>query len=62
MELTDKEFSMLVNALDKEFSRLARRPNGRDMFNNTADDYFDLVARITDARFSQLNREDNATT
>ena len=56
MELSDKEFSMIANALDKEATRLAKYRNGRDMFNNTHDDYYELIGRVMDERSAQLAR------
>ncbi|MFB9661561.1 hypothetical protein ACFQS3_02450 [Glycomyces mayteni] len=62
MELSAKELSMLANALDKEYDRLVRVMNGRDMFNNTAEDYFGLIGRVMDERMGSSVESDHCRT
>jgi len=60
MELSDKEFSMIANALVKECSRLeSGNGRGRDMFNNTHDDYCALIGRVLDEGYAQHARGEN---
>jgi len=58
VKLSNKEFSMIANALDKECWRL-EAANGRDMFNNTHDDYYELIGRVMGERAAQRARGEN---